>query len=72
MWEKLKPMPPDIFAKNVLNAVAKNKVIIIEPSWWKLIWMINRFFPALGIKLAQMTFQKTESSFKSLSKDRVD
>jgi NAD(P)-dependent dehydrogenase (short-subunit alcohol dehydrogenase family) len=72
MWEKLKPMPPDIFAKNVLNAVAKNKAIIIEPSWWKWIWMINRFFPVLGIKLAQMTFQKTESSFKSLSKDRVD
>jgi NAD(P)-dependent dehydrogenase (short-subunit alcohol dehydrogenase family) len=67
MWEKLKPMPPDKFAEKVLNAVAENKAIIIEPSWWKWIWMINRFFPGLGIKLAQMTFQKTESSFKSLS-----
>jgi NAD(P)-dependent dehydrogenase (short-subunit alcohol dehydrogenase family) len=68
MWEKLKPMQPDILAEKVLNAVAKNKAIIIEPSWWKLIWKINRFFPILGIKLSQGRFEKTLGLFKNLNK----
>jgi hypothetical protein len=33
MWEKLKPMAPDIFAEKVLDLVARNKAIIIVPSW---------------------------------------
>jgi short-subunit dehydrogenase len=72
MLEKLKPMPPNIFAEKVLNAVAKNKAIIIEPSWWKWFWRINRFFPSLGIILAQKRFQKTQYFFKNLSEEQTD
>ncbi len=57
MWEKLRPMPPNIFANKVLYSIAKNKAIIIVPSWWKLFWWINRLFPSLGIRLAQKSFQ---------------
>jgi NAD(P)-dependent dehydrogenase (short-subunit alcohol dehydrogenase family) len=56
-WERLKPMSPEIFAQKVLNAVAKNKAIIIFPSWWRLFWWINRLSPSLGISLAQKRFQ---------------
>ena len=58
MWERVRPMPPDIFAEKVLNAVAKNKAIIIVPSWWKLFWWINRLSPSLAMFLAQKHFQK--------------
>ena len=58
MWEKLKPMSPNVFAEKVLNSVAKNKAIIIVPSWWKLFWWMNRLSPSLGISLAQRRFQK--------------
>jgi len=64
MWEKLKPMPPNLFAEKVLNAVAKNKAIIIVPSWWKLFWWINRLSPALGIFLAQKQYQKMLKEFE--------
>jgi NAD(P)-dependent dehydrogenase (short-subunit alcohol dehydrogenase family) len=57
LWERLKPIPPHIFARKVLNAVAKNKAIIIVPAWWKLFWWINRVSPALGLSLAQRSFQ---------------
>lgn len=57
LWEKLKPMPPDIFAYKAINSIAKNKAIIIIPSWWKLFWWINRLFPSLGINLARKNFQ---------------
>ena len=57
MLEKLKPMSPSLFAKEVLKLVAKNKAIIIVPSWWKVFWWINRLSPSLGILLAQKHFQ---------------
>ena len=53
MWEKFKPMSPDLFAKKALNLVAKNKAIIIVPWWWKLFWWINRLSPSLGIIVAR-------------------
>jgi NAD(P)-dependent dehydrogenase (short-subunit alcohol dehydrogenase family) len=60
LWEKLKPMSPNLFAKKVLNSVANNKAIIIVPSWWKLYWWLNRLSPSLGISLAQNRFQKVQ------------
>ena len=66
MWEELKPMSPDIFAKKVLNAIAKNKAIIIVPSLWKLIWWLNRLSPSLGMAFAQNRFQKMQKEFDLL------
>jgi NAD(P)-dependent dehydrogenase (short-subunit alcohol dehydrogenase family) len=64
MWERLKPMPPDIFAQKAINAVAKNKAIIIFPSWWKRIWWINRLSPSLGIFLGQKHYQDLLKEFE--------
>jgi NAD(P)-dependent dehydrogenase (short-subunit alcohol dehydrogenase family) len=58
LWEKLRPMSPNLFAKKVLKSVAKNKAIIIVPSWWKAYWWINRLSPSLGIFLSQKQFQR--------------
>ena len=63
MWEKLKPMPPDLFAKRVLDLVAKNKAIIIVPSWWKVFWWINRYSPSLELFLSKRRFQKIQKEF---------
>ncbi len=60
MWERLRPMSPNIFAEKVLHSVAKNKAIIIVPSWWKLFWWINRLSPSLARFLAQRHFQKMQ------------
>ena len=68
LLEKLKPISPNIFAKKVLNSVAKNKAIIIVPSWWKLFWWIDRLSPSLGIFLAQKRFQKMQKEFGIVQK----
>ncbi len=60
LWEKLKPMSPNLFAEKVLKFIAKNKAIIIVPSWWKRYWWINRLSPSLGIFLSQKRFQKVQ------------
>ena len=46
-FEKFKPMSPDTFAGKALDAIAKNKAIIVVPSWWKLLWWIDRLSPQL-------------------------
>jgi NAD(P)-dependent dehydrogenase (short-subunit alcohol dehydrogenase family) len=56
--EKVRPMPVDIFAKRVLDAVAKDRAIIIEPAWWKWLWRINRLFPEYSITLTQKFFKR--------------
>lgn len=53
IMESLKPMPPDSLAQKVLNAVATNKAIIIEPPFWKIIWWLNRLSPVLGVAMAR-------------------
>jgi len=64
MWERLKPMPPRIFASRALDAIAKNKAIIIIPSWWKLFWWINRLSPSLGISLAKRQYRDMPAALK--------
>ncbi len=68
LWEKLKPMSPNIFAKKVLNSVAKNRAIIIAPSWWKRFWWVDRLSPSFGIFLAQKRFQKVQKELGSVQK----
>jgi NAD(P)-dependent dehydrogenase (short-subunit alcohol dehydrogenase family) len=58
LFERLRPMPARIFAHKVLDAVAKNKAIIIYPRWWRVFWWINRLSPRLGVFLAQRSFQR--------------
>jgi short-subunit dehydrogenase len=62
--EKFKTLPPNMFAKKALNSVAKNKAIIIVPAWWKLLWLLNRFFPSAGIDLVGKNFQKMQKQFE--------
>ena len=69
LWEKLKPMSPDIFAYKAINSIAKNKAIIIVPSWWRLFWWINRLFPSFGINLAGKSFQKMQKQLGLGEKD---
>jgi len=65
MLERLRPMSPNIFAEKVLNSVAKNKAIIILPSWWRLFWWINRLSPSLAMFLAQKRLQRMQKELRS-------
>jgi NAD(P)-dependent dehydrogenase (short-subunit alcohol dehydrogenase family) len=71
MFEKLRPMSPNLFAAKVLKSVAKNKAIIIVPSWWKLFWWIDRLSPSFGIFLAQKGFQYRQRKFSMVQKNLI-
>jgi NAD(P)-dependent dehydrogenase (short-subunit alcohol dehydrogenase family) len=69
MWESLRPMSAALFAEKALDALAKNKALIIEPWWWKLFWWINRLSPSLGMTLAKKHFQVHMQVFSAEEKN---
>jgi NAD(P)-dependent dehydrogenase (short-subunit alcohol dehydrogenase family) len=55
-FERMRPMPPDRFAAAALRAVARNRAIIVIPTWWKLFWWLNRLSPSLGLYVGKLAF----------------
>lgn len=49
LWEIMRPMDVDVFASKALRGVDRNQPIIIVPSWWKLLWWLERFSPSLSL-----------------------
>ena len=67
MWDRVRPMSPELFAKKALAAVAKNKAIIVIPSWWKLLWYADRLFPSSATAWAR----KSYSDLQEMSQGQV-
>ena len=57
-WERFLPMDPHRFARKALRQIARNKPIIIIPSWWRVMWWLDRTSPAVSILLAQKFFEE--------------
>lgn len=60
MWDKVRPMSPDVFAEKALAAVARNKAVIVIPSWWKLFWCVDRLFPSVAMLLARKSYRNLQ------------
>jgi NAD(P)-dependent dehydrogenase (short-subunit alcohol dehydrogenase family) len=60
-WERLRPMDPDRFAEATLDELARNREIVIVPSWWKLVWWLNRLAPALAERFANREYRKMKA-----------
>ena len=59
LWQRLRPLDPDTFAKRALRLVARNRPIIVVPMTWRLIWWLNRLSPALGDRVSARLFERT-------------
>jgi NAD(P)-dependent dehydrogenase (short-subunit alcohol dehydrogenase family) len=57
MVEYQRPMPPERFAEKALRAVARNRAIIIIPSWWNVVWWLNRLSPSFGFYLGRKALE---------------
>ena len=51
MWSKLRPMDVGVFARQAVQAIARNEAIIVLPRWWKALWYLERVSPALSFAL---------------------
>jgi short-subunit dehydrogenase len=52
VFESLRPMDPALLARRTLDAVDRNRAIIIEPKWWRIFWWMERLSPAFADRLA--------------------
>jgi NAD(P)-dependent dehydrogenase (short-subunit alcohol dehydrogenase family) len=51
MWERLRPIDADAFARKAVQAVARNEAIIVIPAWWRALWLFERLSPSLSAML---------------------
>jgi NAD(P)-dependent dehydrogenase (short-subunit alcohol dehydrogenase family) len=61
MWERLRPLDVDVFARKAVQAVARNEAVIVIPRWWKAIWFFDRLSPSLSAKLWEKMLEKMRS-----------
>lgn len=65
LFEQLRPMDAQRFARQVLDQVARNVAIIIVPGWWKLGWWIERLSPGFSMYLGRKMFERNRALLKS-------
>ena len=61
LWERFRPMPPELFARRAVDAVLRNQAVIVLPSWWKALWYLERLSPWLSLRLWKAMHQRLES-----------
>jgi NADP-dependent 3-hydroxy acid dehydrogenase YdfG len=57
-WEPFRPMAPEKFADRALRAVFRGDTIIVLPAWWKALWYLERFSPALSMRAGRLTLKR--------------
>jgi short-subunit dehydrogenase len=66
MVDRQHPISAEQFAQRALRAVAKNRAIIVIPSWWKLVWWLYRLSPSLGLYLGRKGLALARRSLEGL------
>ena len=59
LFERLQPMDVSIFARKLLDQVARNRAIIVIPAWYKIFWWLERASPGLFSALARKGFERS-------------
>jgi NAD(P)-dependent dehydrogenase (short-subunit alcohol dehydrogenase family) len=69
--ERQRPMRPEQFAEQALRAVARNRAIIVIPSWWRIVWWLNRLSPGLGLYLGRKSLEIVKRTVERLPPDQT-
>jgi len=56
LWEKQKPISPEQFAREALDAIARNRAIIVIPWRWKIGWWFYRLLPNLFLNVSKRMY----------------
>jgi NAD(P)-dependent dehydrogenase (short-subunit alcohol dehydrogenase family) len=61
LWERFRPMAPELFARRAVDAVLRNQAVIVLPKWWKALWYLERLSPSLSLRLSEASHQRLEA-----------
>jgi NAD(P)-dependent dehydrogenase (short-subunit alcohol dehydrogenase family) len=67
MWERLKPISPEVLARKALAAIGRNQAVIIIPSWWKLVWVIDKISTSLSIFIWKKIFHEMKDNLDAVN-----
>lgn len=51
LWDRVRPLDVDVFARKALDAIARGEPIIVLPAWWKALWYLERVSPAASVAI---------------------
>jgi NAD(P)-dependent dehydrogenase (short-subunit alcohol dehydrogenase family) len=68
--ERLRPMDPAPLACRVIRAVQRNRAIIVEPGWWRLLWYLDRASPWLSEKFCSALSRRLERRLRAAQAGR--
>jgi short-subunit dehydrogenase len=71
-WERLRPMDPAKFAEQVVDQVAANREIIIVPTWWKIVWWMNRLSVGLTAAFTRRAYRDMRAQIADVAARPVD
>lgn len=58
LWERLRPMDVDAFARRTLDDVARNRAVIVHPAWWRALRFLNSVAPSLLDALSRLALAR--------------
>ena len=61
LWERFRPMAPELFARRAVDAVLRNEAVIVLPKWWKAFWYLERLSPPLSLRLSEALYQRLQA-----------
>jgi len=62
--ERSRPLDPASFAVEALDALARNRAIIIIPGWWRIFWWMSRLSPSLVRYLSARTYRSMQKALQ--------
>jgi hypothetical protein len=61
LWERLRPMDVDVFARKALDDVARNRAVIVHPARWRVLRLLNGVAPSLVDALSRREFARVQA-----------
>lgn len=65
-FEPMRPMDPKRFAEGVLKRLDRNQAVIILPTWWRLVWWLERLLPSFVLWMSERGFVAGREKFGEL------
>ena len=66
-WERFRPIEPDVLARAALDAVEKDKAIIVVPRWWKAFWYLDRLSPTLSMTVWSAMLDRIRAEIEGIA-----
>ncbi len=66
VWERLRPLEPETFARAAMTEVLRDEAVIVLPRWWKALWKLDQHAPSVSLAFWRMVLNRTRRELEPL------